>query len=222
MSIFGKDKKYTTNPGIEQIGKTEAAVPFEGSFNSEIDSVPPTVGIDGNLPDIPFSTSGDSPAIDSVPESSHVKIDQFDHTVPANAINTGSSFIDLNGTIVERPGSSGGFIQPVVGWLVCTKGPALGQDFRIHSDYNRVGSAEGDIIIPGDNKISRRNHMRISFEPRSRSFYVSPFEGSNYIYLNDEPLESPAKLKDFDVISTGDTELTFIGFCGESFSWNMN
>ena len=112
-------------------------------------------------------------------------------------------------------------VQPVVGWLVCIKGANFGKEFRIHSENNYVGRETGDIVIYGDFKISRQNHMNITFEPKYRHFYLSNGTASNSIYLNDStmPVLSPVELHDYDIITTGDTSLIFIGLCGEKFGW---
>lgn len=111
-------------------------------------------------------------------------------------------------------------VQPVVGWLVCVKGSNLGKEFRIHSDYNYVGSSNGDIIIPGDQKISREKHMMITYDPQDRKFYISTASGANIIRLNSKALiGGGAELNNYDIIETGDSAFLFIGFCGEKFGW---
>lgn len=133
-------------------------------------------------------------------------IEPFGVTSPAN-------FIQMdNGTVV----------QPVVGWLVCIKGVNLGKEYRLHSDYNYVGSVSGDIVIQGDPKISRERHMVIMYDPENRTFAVSPAAGANIVRLNDKGLVgTAAELKNYDVIRTGDSSFMFIGFCGEKFGWEQ-
>ena len=227
MAFF--DRKPQNTQAADPIPKTEPAVSGGIPYTS-FDSVPPTMPADNGYPVSPVVDfpddffKGTEKAADSQVSSSTIVPDDYRPTEPASAVKNplynsdSNNFVEIRTTDIGA--RQGEYLLPVVGWLVCTKGPDFGKDFRIHSDYNRLGSMEGDIIVPGDKKISKRNHMRISYEPRKRTFSVSPFEGSNYIYLNNEPLEGAARLKNFDVIATGDTELTFIAFCGENFSWD--
>ena len=111
-------------------------------------------------------------------------------------------------------------VQPVVGWLVCTKGPMLGNDYRIHAGYNAIGREFGDIHIRGDQTISREKHARIAFEHKSSRFFFGPDEGRNIVYVNDEMVMNSTELHAYDVITIGNTDLLFVPLCGERFSWN--
>lgn len=152
-------------------------------------------------------------------------------TIPVHLIDTDRLFGQIRTSEPEEYGAtvpanvivnSGGEVKPVVGWLVGIKGINVGKDFRIHSDYNYIGSAAGDIIITGDPKISRERHMMITYDPKDREFYVSPAEGANIIRLNGKALiGGGSKLKDYDVISTGDSEFMFVSFCSEMFGWEQ-
>ncbi|MCR5575662.1 MAG: hypothetical protein K6F56_01490 [Oscillospiraceae bacterium] len=115
---------------------------------------------------------------------------------------------------------SGGETEPVVGWLVCTKGPNKGRDFRIHAGHNYLGRVEGDIVIPNDPKISQRKQMVITYAASNRGFSVRPADGKNEDYLNGEVILAPMPLKSFDLISSGDSVFLFIALCGEKFDWN--
>ncbi len=115
---------------------------------------------------------------------------------------------------------SGSIGMPVVGWLVCVKGSNAGRSFEIHTDYNYLGSASGDIIIPGDSKISREKHMKITFDPDERRFYASPESGANIIRLNGRALVGSAEIHNYDYIETGDSGFMFMAFCSERFGWD--
>lgn len=111
-------------------------------------------------------------------------------------------------------------IDPVVGWLVCIKGPDRGQDYRIRSERNFIGRSKAmDICIAGDNSISRERHAAISYNPKKNSFRVTPGESNGLVYLNGEDIETPADLNPYDLLQLGETELVFIPFCGEAFQW---
>lgn len=109
--------------------------------------------------------------------------------------------------------------RPVTGWLICIKGSTAGKSYEIHSDYNYIGSEKGDVVIPGDNKISRENHMMITYDPQDRIFYISPASGANIIRHKGKALVGSAVLEDYDMIETGDSKFMFISFCGEKFDW---
>lgn len=210
---LGKDKKNKAgNVVIENYGKTEP-VPNGGFIATEplinsniglnIGEVGPTVAADGSMGNI-FEPNDPLGGLGGGNNTGGI-FERYGETVPANMLTK----------------DDGEKVQPVVGWLVCTKGSNVGREFRIHSGYNYVGSANGDIIIKGDDSISRERHMMISYDPKSRKFYVGPASGANIVYLNDEGLFGGAKqMKNYDVISTGDTSLMFIGFCGPEFSWD--
>lgn len=113
-------------------------------------------------------------------------------------------------------------VQPVVGWLVCVQGRNIGKSFQIYTGYNQVGRENGQIIVPDEPKLSRTNHMVVTYDPRGRMFYIGTGDGLNIIYVNGKPLfgGSGAELHNYDVIETGDVIFRFIGFCGEQFSWD--
>lgn len=190
-------------PYVETIGKTEPVAgihtePLKGKTIDPYVYVPQTIPVNNG-----FENRGliDIPNLD--PDSPP---DSYQGTVPVNIITT----------------PTGEEILPVVGWLVCVEGPNMGKEFRIHSDYNYVGSNQGDLIIPGDPKISRQNHMAITYDPEERKFYISPGTGRNIIRLNKTALAANgyAELKNYDVIRTGDSAFMFIGLCGEHFGWD--
>lgn len=200
MSMFKKNPKGG-NTYVDGFGKTEpvGGTVFTENLNpggGNFGVITPTVPGEGNLFD------SNNPGNTIPPDG--IEIEGYNHTVPNYVINTDT---------LEK-------VAPVVGWLVCIKGPNQGKEFRIHSDYNYVGSQKGDIIIPGDQKISREKHMIITFDPIDRSFYVAPASGANIIRLNDKALIGGGqKLNNYDVIKTGDSSFMFIGFCGENFGW---
>lgn len=111
-------------------------------------------------------------------------------------------------------------IEPVVGWLVCFEGPEKGKDYRIYGRNNTVGRSEKmDICIKGDTTISRDNHARLAYDEKHNAFHLIPAESTNTIYLNDEPVYVPTRLKDYDVIEFGDCRLLFVPFCNDRFTW---
>jgi predicted nucleic acid-binding Zn-ribbon protein len=112
-------------------------------------------------------------------------------------------------------------IDPICGWLVCTEGPDQGRDFRIKSERNFVGrSPSMDIVISGDESISRENHASITFDPRTHSFTLNTGNGRGLVYLNQNVVDSPSTLNSYDLIELGETKLLFVPFAGDQFSWD--
>lgn len=112
-------------------------------------------------------------------------------------------------------------IDPVVGWLVCINGEEKGRDYRIHSDNNFIGRSERmDVCIRGDETISRENHAIISYDMIDKVYYFSPGDGRSIVRYNGKALFQTTELKSHDHIIIGKTELVFVPFCTEDFSWS--
>jgi len=110
--------------------------------------------------------------------------------------------------------------DPVVGWLVCTKGPARGRDFRLHSEKNFIGRAPTmDVCIANDESVSREKHAIVSFSPKGDVFKVLPGESRGLVYLNGEEVDAPKLLTKGDKLELGETELLFVPLCGKEFKW---
>ena len=111
-------------------------------------------------------------------------------------------------------------LEPVVGWIVCIQGAERGKDFKILAKNNTIGRGEGnDIIIKKDSTISRQSHARIAYDVKHNTFHLIPGEGTNGLYLNDDPVYVPTPLNSFDLIEMGESKFLFIPFCGEKFNW---
>lgn len=121
--------------------------------------------------------------------------------------------------VVPMEGEAYGF-DPVVGWLICVKGPNRGRDYRLHSGTNFIGSSkEMDVCIEHDQTISHRNAASISYDDRSKTFYIQKGDVRNLLYLNGRSVRSDADIVIYDRIEIGSTELIFIPLCGDGFSW---
>lgn len=111
-------------------------------------------------------------------------------------------------------------IQPVCGWIVCIEGPRQGKDYKIHEGKNFVGRADDmDIQILGDNKINRRNHAILVYDPKKHETVLLPGDSNGLVYHNDNAVYVPVVLSVYDVIELGDSKFLFIPFCGEHFRW---
>ncbi|MGD9731130.1 MAG: FHA domain-containing protein [Desulfamplus sp.] len=111
-------------------------------------------------------------------------------------------------------------IDPVVGWLVCVEGPDRGRDYQIRSEKNFIGrSPSMNISIQNDESISRENHAAVSYNPKNHSFKLHPGDSRGLVYLNNDDVDVPTVLKQYDVIELGQTKLMFVPFCGGQFQW---
>jgi pSer/pThr/pTyr-binding forkhead associated (FHA) protein len=129
---------------------------------------------------------------------------------------------DVNEEDLHTIRIDGGSKSNVTGWLVEISGQNIGKDYRIGDGKNRIGRGPDklEIVITGDQSISR-THTVILYDATSTAFYLQPNEGDGMAYVNGELVLSPQKLKKGDRIKLGNTELYFVPFCGEDFSWNQ-
>jgi len=123
----------------------------------------------------------------------------------------------------RRPGAAADPAAALpVGWLVIVDGPGKGRVATIGMGHNSIGRdrTERLPLDYGDPMISRTNHGKISYDPRTRKFFVSPGGGTNFMYVNDEPLLAPREIEPFAHLQLGNTVLRFVPLCGDDFSWD--
>ncbi len=137
-------------------------------------------------------------------------------TVPSGytPINTGSGDGGEGKTVAMDVVPTPTNVRPVVGWLVCVKGPDMGRDYRLHTSYNYVGrGGEMDVAIKNDDTISRERHFSVMYDKKHDSFLAFMGNGKEIVYLNDRPL-SPAgtPLVNGDMLEVGKTTLIFVSF----------
>lgn len=110
--------------------------------------------------------------------------------------------------------------DPVVGWLVCTKGSHRGEDFRLRSGRNFIGrGADMDVCLKGETTVSRDKHAIVLYEPKQRIFLAQMGESHELVYLNDELLLSSTQMKAKDRLQIGEVELMLIPCCDADFDW---
>lgn len=127
------------------------------------------------------------------------------------------NFDDDQPTVFE--GGSGNK-NPVVGWLVCTTGTHIGEDFRLTAGNNTIGrSGTMDVCLSGENTVSRGKHAVVVYEPEENVFLTTPGDVKELSYLNGKVVLTPQVLKRGDRIKLGEVELMFIPCCGENFTW---
>ena len=110
--------------------------------------------------------------------------------------------------------------MPVTGWLVCICGEAKGKSYNIVSGLNYVGRRKD---IEGDISISRYRHAVVEYSEERKEFLLRLGESKEKIYITRDRqkriLEGTIKLEAYDVITLGRTELMFVPFCGDRFTW---
>jgi len=112
--------------------------------------------------------------------------------------------------------------DPVVGWLVIEKGPGMGRSVNLGVGMNTVGrgpNARAQLNF-GDESLSGEKHFLVSFDPRSSQFAIHLGDSANLTYLNSSPVYGTQQLSNYDAIEAGNTQLRFVAFCGEHFSWD--
>lgn len=128
-----------------------------------------------------------------------------------------------NKNMGDEPKTIGQFKKdgdPVVGWLVCTKGSHRGEDFRLRSGRNFIGrGADMDVYLRGETTVSRDKHAIVLYEPKQRIFLAQMGESHELVYLDDELLLSSTQMKAKDRLQIGEVELMLIPCCDEDFDW---
>jgi len=112
-------------------------------------------------------------------------------------------------------------MDPVTGWLVCIEGPSKGRDYKIRSQKNFLGRADGmDIQVLGDNSIAKKNHAAIVYNPKKRVTLLLPGDSHGLVYYNSEAIFSPVELAPFDTMEIGSSKFLFVELCGNHFEWS--
>lgn len=111
-------------------------------------------------------------------------------------------------------------VEPVVGWMVCIKGAYRGESFKLKADAILSAVHQYGIVLGADQSVSRLRHAAVVYDPKSRAFIVAAGDARELCYLNGEVVVTSQKLKAYDVLTLGNTELMLIPLCGEKFSWD--
>lgn len=111
--------------------------------------------------------------------------------------------------------------DPVVGWLVVIAGPGRGRSLEIGAGTNSIGRAAGQKLCLnfGDLQVSREKHALLTYDPRSRRFFLNNGEVRNLTYIENEVVLAPVELKGGETVTVGNTQLRFVRFCDSDFSW---
>ena len=109
-----------------------------------------------------------------------------------------------------RPrGSSSGALERVAppAKLACVAGPKAGEEYVLTDDEVVIGRAVENAVSIPDTSVSRRHVM---LRKVSRGWMVSDLGSGNGTQVNGEALEQERLLRNGDVITLGDTELSFV------------
>ena len=214
-------------------GMTQAA-PVTHAQMGNISNVPQTP-VMNNIPNMPqtpvmnnMSNVPQTPVMSNVPNMPQASVMNNMSNVPQTPVMSNVPNMPqtpmMNNALpavhqtAEIPG------MPVTGWLVCICGEAKGKSYNIVSGLNYVGRRKDmDICIEGDISISRYRHAVVEYNEERKEFLLRLGESKEKIYITRDRqkriLEGTIKLEAYDVITLGRTELMFVPFCGDRFTW---
>lgn len=149
----------------------------------------------------------------------------FPKTAPLDASSAPSALAapahpkrEMSATVALNVSEAG--IAPVCGWLVVTEGDNKGLSFPVHSEKNTIGRGSNfDVNLSFDKAISKEGDAVLTYDSRSRKFFVTLGAGKNNVYHNNNLLLTPEEVKDYDVIEAGATKLVFRSFCNDEFTY---
>jgi hypothetical protein len=127
-----------------------------------------------------------------------------------------------NSTTEENESQSGDvMMDPPVGWLVLIDGPGKGNFLTLGYGQNTIGRGDNVRLKLdfGDDEVSRESNAVVTYDPKSRNFYLSPGTGQNLTYLNEEPVLSPTLIQSGIKINIGQTSLRLVELCDKDFDW---
>ena len=113
-------------------------------------------------------------------------------------------------------------VNPVVGWLVCTKGVHRGEAYKLVVGQNFIGRDPNanTIGLEGEKSVSRQKHAVVVYEPRGNMFLALPGDSQQLCYINDNVVLSQTVVKKNDRLQLGEVELMLIPCCDEAFRWD--
>lgn len=165
------------------------------------------------LPESGFTISPTIPD-DNLLQNAPAAKTEIQSDAPAEKLQSGTTIVDVDLNNNDNN-------LRVTGWLVCTKGCAVGRDFRLHNGWNYIGRDESLDISLEDQRVDRRPMVKVAYDDRSRSFTVAPCEGAkNLAYLNGAALFAPAQFKAYERLQLGESELMMVPLCSSEFTWN--
>lgn len=124
---------------------------------------------------------------------------------PARRRPTGQLPSGGAGARARRPGAGGGSPRTAAGAkLVCTAGPAQGQEFSLEGDEVVIGRSSDNAVSIPDTSVSRK-HVLLRQTPEG--WAASDMGSGNGTMVNGAPIAEETPLSNGDLITLGDTEL---------------
>ena len=136
----------------------------------------------------------------------HNRSEQFSKTKVTDTSARGDDFFKSTQNLSENfPSLQPSEKRKLVGWLVSFNNDQYGQDFRLYSGKNKIGSSAPCDIILNDPSVSAE-HMTIFFQ--EKDFLFKDDFSTNGTKVNGV-LMKEGKLKEGDEIKLGNTVLKF-------------
>lgn len=209
---FYDANKFSSCPHCGQGNQLDATLPLNDAQMQA--NVPPTCEFGAGYNPTPSGDIPDTTPLGGMPGQT------IPTTTPLKAVPSGVNE-DSGETIeFEAQTSAGRRYNPVVGWLVCTRGEHLGESFALHNGKNFIGrDADMDVCLRGEQTVSRSKHANITYDRRNNLFLAKDGDSNELFYLNSEPVLSVVKLKKNDLLQVGKVELMLIPCCDDVFVW---
>ena len=125
--------------------------------------------------------------------------------MPMPGAGQGTAMLNLQEIGGEKGRGSQDKSREVCGWIVALNGQHKGEDFRLRTGKNVLGTAADCDIVLTDKKISRK-HATLRYE--GGEFQIADLDSSNGTFVNDEKVQKH-DLIDNDIIKLGDIQFEF-------------
>lgn len=227
MSVNNQNGFYQNNNQFDN----QFINPMQNGFSDEAETIgrQSGIGISGlNINDVPTTDNNPNSFINPKIQSVDIAQEDDDSTMAywdyeglfsVPSISKQPTVKSIGKGPVTKPKHTA--MSPCAGWVIALNGNHFGQDFRLKVGKNFIGrDSSMDIQLEGDKSVSRNKHAIIVYEPKQHLYLVQPGESSELVYLNNEVVLSPMKLKAYDVITVGEINMLFMPLCGEKFSWS--
>ena len=125
--------------------------------------------------------------------------------MPMPGAGQGTAMLNVQEIGGEKGRGSQDKSREVCGWIVALNGQHKGEDFRLRTGKNVLGTAADCDIVLTDKKISRK-HATLRYE--GGEFQIADLDSSNGTFVNDEKVQKH-DLIDNDIIKLGDIQFEF-------------
>ena len=125
--------------------------------------------------------------------------------IPMPSAGQGTAMLNIQEIGGEKGRGSQDKSREVCGWIVALNGQHKGEDFRLRTGKNVLGTAADCDIVLTDKKISRK-HATLRYE--GGEFQIADLDSSNGTFVNDEKVQKH-DLIDNDIIKLGDIQFEF-------------